>query len=134
MGAPGSPQGPGRPQGSPAPPSAGPPAEPATTVTRVRAGNLQAARPGRPFAAQLTAVVTDRAGAALPGARVTFRVTSGAAGFDAGARVATAAADAGGVATAPVLTAGADAGPVQVTAAVAGGTSPATYTLRVTAG
>jgi hypothetical protein len=99
----------------------------------VRTGNLQTARQGLPFPAQLTTSVADAAGRPLPGARVTFRVWSGGASFAGGARVAVATADRSGVAIAPVLAAGATLGPVRVMALAPGGERPAVYTLRVVA-
>jgi len=101
------------------------------TSTLVRGGNLQAARQGMPFAAQLTAAVTDGDGRPVPGAVVAFRVWSGAAVFGSAGRVATARTNAAGIATAPVLAAGGTVGPVRVTALAAGSQRPATYALRV---
>jgi hypothetical protein len=97
----------------------------------VRAGNYQTARVGRPFTAQLTATVTDRAGRALPGVAVTFRVTSGSAVFGHGSRTATSSTATSGIATSQVLAAGDVTGSVRVVATAGVASRPITYTLRV---
>jgi hypothetical protein len=80
----------------------------------VRAGNYQSARAGRPFAAQLTAVVVDRGGSPLRGVRVTFRVACG-------------------IATSQVLAAGPRTGTVRVLATASVQARPTSFSLRVLA-
>jgi hypothetical protein len=112
----------------------GTPGTGAAVRVAVRAGNLQTARAGLPFPAQLAVAVCDTAGSPVRGVWVSFRVLSGSAAFLHGARVATAPSDSAGVATAPVLDAGATVGPVRVSAALAacaGVSRPVGYTLRV---
>lgn len=110
----------------------GPPA--AVTAT---GGDGQQTGAGQRFAQPLAVKVTDAAGNAIPGAPVTFMVTSGAATFPplsllevavvTGHRARTHRAepprvsvavptDANGIATAPILTAGPNVGPIEVTA------------------
>jgi hypothetical protein len=97
----------------------------------VRAGNYQSARVERPFSAQLTAVVVDGAGSALPDVRVTFKITSGAAAFAHGSRTATSTTDGAGIAISQVLAAGTRAGTVRVLATASIGARPTVFSLRV---
>jgi hypothetical protein len=100
----------------------------------VRAGNYQTAKAGRPFSAQLGAVVTDDAGRVVPGAFVTFRVSSGAATFGRGARVATARTGPNGLAVSAIVLAGERTGSVRITASTGRAARPASYSLRVIPG
>lgn len=85
----------------------------------------------RPFSAQLVAEVTDAGGDPLPGAFVTFRVTSGPASFGRASRVSTARADEGGRAVSAVVVAGLQPGGVQITASTGHELRPARFSLRV---
>ncbi len=108
------------------------------------AGDVQSAAEGAEFATPLAVTAVDTYGNPVPGAAVTFTVTSGSASF-AGAQSTTATTGSDGVATAPIaLKAGTSAGAVSVTATVAGssqttqfdetvtGTGPARSDLAVT--
>ncbi len=102
-------------------------------------GDGQQTAVGKPFAQALAVKVTDAAGNPVPGAAVTFQVTTGQATFalPPGAAAyfgpaltgappptsAVVAAGSDGVATAPVLTAGQQPGPIEVTASA--GAAPA---------
>jgi hypothetical protein len=97
----------------------------------VRAGNYQTARAGRTFNAQLGALVTDDAGLGVGGAFVTFRVSSGAATFGRGSRVATVRTGPDGLAVSAVVLAGERTGSVRITASTGMAPRPATYNLRV---
>jgi hypothetical protein len=129
----------------------GPPA----AVAATGGGGQQTAK-NQPFARPLTAKVTDAGGNPIPGAPVTFKVTSGQASFPgpdaalvgvipgyrrvetlgrAGLDTITVPAGSGGVATAPVLTAGHRAGKIVVTASADGAPAAvgASFTLSANA-
>jgi hypothetical protein len=97
----------------------------------VRAGNHQSARAGRPFAAQLTVVVSDVDGVPQRGIRVTFKVATGAAAFAHGSRTATSTTGIGGIATSQVLSAGARTGTVRVMVTASVLARPTVFSLRV---
>lgn len=105
-------------------------AGPAASIT-ADGGSGQSAAPGAVFGAPLTARVVDGYGNPVPGAAVTFTVTSGSASF-AGSPTVTATTNASGVASA-ALTAGTTPGPVTVTATTAGVGGGATFLATVTA-
>lgn len=111
----------------------GPPGEGGARQIAAGAGNLQTCRVGRPFAAQLVAVVADPSGRPLADVVVSFRVTSGPATFGKGARVATARSGDDGRAVSAVMLAGERPGNVQVTATAPGVLQPARFNLRVIA-
>jgi hypothetical protein len=100
----------------------------------VRAGNYQTARMGRPFNAQLGAVVTDETGGGVAGVFVTFRVSSGSASFGRGSRVATARTATDGLAVSAIVLAGERTGSVRITASTGRASHPAIYHLRVIPG
>jgi hypothetical protein len=104
---------------------------PGPTRVVVRAGNYQSARVERPFPAQLTAVVVDGTGSALPGVRVTFKITSGSAAFAHGSRTATSTTGGAGIAISQVLAAGPRAGSVRVLATASVVARPTVFSLRV---
>ena len=95
-------------------------------------GSGQSAQTGQAFTAPLVAAVTDTAGSALPGAPVTFTVTSGSAAFPGATTTATSTTDPNGRATSPAPTAGTTPGPATITATTPGVTTPATFTETVT--
>jgi hypothetical protein len=127
--------------------SPGPPA-----AVAVAGGDDQRTGRGQPFAQPLAARLTDAGGNPIPGAPVTFQVTSGSATFPAldltllakitGDRTllthpaepprdsVSVPTDANGVATAPVLTAGQKVGQIVVTASASG--APAAKTALFT--
>src|SRR6266404_5869264 len=94
------------------------------------AGTPQSATINTQFATQLQATVRDASNNPVNGVTVTFTApTSGASGTFAGG-INTAVTNAQGVATAAVFTAnGTAGGPYNVTAAVAGVTTPASFSL-----
>jgi hypothetical protein len=100
----------------------------------VRAGNYQTAKMGRPFSAQLGAIVTDETGDGVPGVFVTFRISSGAASFGRGSRVGTVRTGSDGFAISAIVLAGERTGSVRVTASAALASHPAVYSLRVITG
>ncbi len=104
--------------------TAGPPASIVAT-----SGTPQTTPPGSAFGAPLVVTVTDAAGNPVVGFTVTFTApTSGASGSFAGG-LKTATTNSAGVATSQVFTANATAGSYAVTAAVAGLTATASFSL-----
>ena len=103
------------------------PAAPSTVTAT--SGSAQTAPSMQPFPARLVATVTDQYANPVPGAKVTFTVTSRSATFRTRYAV-TVTTTSSGAATSPVLTAGRTAGPVTVTAT--SGPGSATFTETVT--
>ncbi|MET0189213.1 MAG: hypothetical protein ABW212_09460, partial [Pseudonocardia sediminis] len=99
------------------------------TAIAATSGGGQSAEVGKTFAQPLTATVTGAGGRPVPGAPVSFAVTSGSAAFGS-STTATATTGTNGAAVSPALTAGSTAGPVTVTAT--SGTLTTTYALTVT--
>ncbi|GAA1849642.1 hypothetical protein GCM10009836_31780 [Pseudonocardia ailaonensis] len=99
------------------------------TTLAATAGTNQTVDVQKPFA-PLKATLTGLKNLPVPGADVTFTVTSGSAAF-AGKPSATVKTDAQGVATAPTLTSGNIPGPVTVTAT--SGALGTTFTEKVVA-
>lgn len=110
-------------------------ATPATVA--VSAGSGQSAAISTAFATNLAVLVKDAYGNVVPNTTVTFTApSSGASGTFAGATAtATVTTNAAGIATAPVFTANTTAGgPYAVTASVAGGAAPASFSLTNSVG
>ncbi len=123
------------------------------TLTIIR-GDGQQTHPGQPFARSPLAVkLTDVAGNPIPGASVSFRVTSGEASFpaenlsllvpvtgdqtlvnhyQAARHRLVVTTSSGGIATAPELTAGQKLGQMEVTASAGGEATDAVFRLSVT--
>ena len=100
-------------------------------------GNGQTTTTRSPFEQPLRVLVDDaNSGHPVAGTTVTFRIVNGGnftgtATFPGGAQSADAVTGADGTAVSPVLTAGADVGLLDVVASVPGGSSTATFVLRV---
>jgi len=103
-------------------------AGPAASVTAT-AGAQESATISAIFAPPLQATVKDASGNPVSGAMVTFAAPASGAGGTFGAGPNPAPTNAQGVATAPTFTANTTAGTYTVTAAVAGVTTPASFTL-----
>jgi hypothetical protein len=99
----------------------------AAASVSITAGDGQSVQTHLTFPTGMSVRVADADGNAVPGASVTFTVSSAAGGtFPGGLTTAVVATGSNGVATAPTLTAGTAAGTFTVTAAVSGA-STATF-------
>ncbi len=111
-------------------PAPAPVAKPASIVPAAGANQTTSIR--TTFPARLQAKVLDGAGAGVSGVPVIFAApsTGASARFPGASTMAVVSTDRTGLATAPTLTANATPGTYSVTAAVAGVTTPARFSLR----
>jgi hypothetical protein len=98
-------------------------------------GTPQSTSVNTAFATALRVIVKDTGGNPINGATVTFTAPAiGASGSFGGSQTATSVTNSSGVATAPTLTANSQTGSFTVLANVAGGGTPASFSLTNTAG